>query len=601
MKKIVNIGSVVDDGRGDYLRRGGEKINENFNELYYNLGDGETPHSAGAWKAWDSSEGELNIEFGQSFAINTYSAPGVVNLPKGSVEDYNKVIKIRDIWGSFSRYPLTVTSSTSDTLKGSPLPVIFNKDLQDLEFVYCPPGRWEYAENKFVDKIQTSDLSTVIREQIIAKENQIDFLNVFGSNSYNKNNTEVYLRGNILYYATDGVFNKETAEYGSPDGDELGPLNGTDIRLKSSCEAGDIITVVSYLDGVSSWKSSYSKKLVKILDKSISNGESKEGFTYIMDLKDHRIPLKSFGILESDSINPFSVEVLVNGTQLVSELETGDISAFCEGSIAGNIEACVAEGNVWNYGTSDYYFESDENGKLIAIVFPKNLEHNDLVIIRWFNNNIGTTLEIEQITTELDDRYISSGDVIGLSGRIEYNDTSKPEQSSVVPVEDDPYFKVSSVYNLFDIFHPKGTIYENAHNPNNPAKYMGLGTWVRYAEGRTLVGWDYNEDNTIFNLNQNDKDPQGNPSKTAGGDIGEMYKRLINSNIPRLESNEIVLIKDPNGNIIIGGCQYDPDSEGPAFDKYSEEKITINTETQEGLEIEIIQPSRTVYRWIRVA
>lgn len=601
MKQIINIGSVVDDGRGDYLRKGGDKINNNFADLYDNLGDGENPHAAGAWKTWDSSAGELELKFGQSFAVNTYSAPGTVRLPKGTAQDYNKVIKLRDIWGSFSRYPLTVIPATGDTLKGSSTPAVFNKDLQDLEFVYCPPGRWEYAENKFVDKIQTSDLSTVIREQIVATEGQIDFLNVFGSNSYNKNNTEVYLRGNILYYATDGIFNKDTAEYGSPDGAELGPLNGTDIRLKTPCEEGDVITIVSYLDGVSSWKSSYSKKVLRIIDKTITNDESVQGFTYVMDLKDHKIPLKAFGILESDSVNPFSAEVLVNGVQLTSELEVGSIAAFCEGFDTDNEEACIANGGTWNYGTADYYFEHDITGKIVAIVFPKNLEHNDIVSIRWFNNNIGTTLEIDQIKEELDDRYINSGETLSITGRIAYTDTSKPEQKTVIQVEDDPYYKVSSLYQFFDIIYPLGTIYENAHNPNNPGKYMGIGTWVRYAEGRALVGWDSDEGNAIFNLNQNDLDPQGNPSKTAGGDVGEMYKRLIASNIPRLDSNEIVLIKDQNGSIIIGGCQFDPDEQGPAFDKYREDKITINTDTQKGLEFEIIQPSRTVYRWVRVA
>ena len=49
MKQNINIGNVVDDGTGDYLRKGGIKINENFDELYYELGDGDVPYSAGAW------------------------------------------------------------------------------------------------------------------------------------------------------------------------------------------------------------------------------------------------------------------------------------------------------------------------------------------------------------------------------------------------------------------------------------------------------------------------------------------------------------------------------------------------------------------------
>ena len=50
MKQLIKIGNVVDDGTGDYLRKGGEKINANFTEIYTKLGDGDTPHASGAWK-----------------------------------------------------------------------------------------------------------------------------------------------------------------------------------------------------------------------------------------------------------------------------------------------------------------------------------------------------------------------------------------------------------------------------------------------------------------------------------------------------------------------------------------------------------------------
>lgn len=50
MKQDIKIGQAVDDGSGDYLRKGGQKINDNFDELYYELGDGDVPFAAGAWK-----------------------------------------------------------------------------------------------------------------------------------------------------------------------------------------------------------------------------------------------------------------------------------------------------------------------------------------------------------------------------------------------------------------------------------------------------------------------------------------------------------------------------------------------------------------------
>ena len=40
--QTIGIGSVADDGTGDTLRTAGDKINDNFNEIYTSLGDGST-------------------------------------------------------------------------------------------------------------------------------------------------------------------------------------------------------------------------------------------------------------------------------------------------------------------------------------------------------------------------------------------------------------------------------------------------------------------------------------------------------------------------------------------------------------------------------
>jgi len=41
-KQTINIGSVADDGTGTTIRAGGDLINDNFNEIYTELGDGTT-------------------------------------------------------------------------------------------------------------------------------------------------------------------------------------------------------------------------------------------------------------------------------------------------------------------------------------------------------------------------------------------------------------------------------------------------------------------------------------------------------------------------------------------------------------------------------
>ena len=56
MKQSLNIGNMVDDGTGDYLRQAGLKINNNTDELYFQLGDGTFPHAAGAWKTYSSTQ-----------------------------------------------------------------------------------------------------------------------------------------------------------------------------------------------------------------------------------------------------------------------------------------------------------------------------------------------------------------------------------------------------------------------------------------------------------------------------------------------------------------------------------------------------------------
>ena len=40
--QTIGIGTVADDGTGDSLRIAGDKINDNFNEIYTALGDGSS-------------------------------------------------------------------------------------------------------------------------------------------------------------------------------------------------------------------------------------------------------------------------------------------------------------------------------------------------------------------------------------------------------------------------------------------------------------------------------------------------------------------------------------------------------------------------------
>ena len=101
MKQLVELGSTVDDLSGDYLRVGGTKINNNFEEAYFELGDGDKFHAAGAWKTHKGSDsGTLNVEFGDAWIVDTSGGLVTVMLPQNPTPlDYGKVIKIKDVIG----------------------------------------------------------------------------------------------------------------------------------------------------------------------------------------------------------------------------------------------------------------------------------------------------------------------------------------------------------------------------------------------------------------------------------------------------------------------------------------------------------------------
>ena len=70
--------------------------------------------------------------------------------------------------------------------------------------------------------------------------------------------------------------------------------------------------------------------------------------------------------------------------------------------------------------------------------------------------------------------------------------------------------------------------------------------------------------------------------------------------IPELQSSDRVLVKDDTGSIIIGGCQVDPDAAGPAFTKYREDIVKVNSGNADPSMMGILPPYRTVHRWLRV-
>lgn len=604
MKQSLKIGNAVDDGSGDYLRNGGLKINNNFDDLYFQLGDGTNPHAAGAWKTHDVSVdgGSFNAVMGRSYTVNTSGGRCSIQLPKGTSVEYNFVIRLRDVFSTWQVNPVSISPAIGDTIKGSPNSVEITRNLADLELVYCAPGRWEYIDNKQVDRISNNDIATVAKKAFIATEGQTDFVDMFDGVDYNIANLQVFHRGNLLTYSVDDVFDVNTAEFGSIGSapGEIVALDGKTIRLKIPCVEGDTVVIQTFMDGLGQWRSSYNRRQLRMLDAAYTDKTSIAGSLFVGDLKTKKtITIEELGISTSTPINPNACEVYLNSTLLYQAGTAGLPEYKCTIDGYEDSESCTIGGGDWVESFTDYLFNTDDSNRVESISFDLEFEDSDILAVVWYNNDIGTTMTIDEILDETNTIYVSQGSPLEITGNVRITDEVKPFAPNVEPVP--PSFIVpGSVSSIFDLVYPVGTIYENTVNPNNPATYMGFGVWQRL-ENTVLVGWS-SEQGTRFNLNNNDLDSVGNMNSTAGGTGGSTQTHISESQVPKLKTDDKVLIEDPNGPIVVGGCMVDPDASGPAYTKYREDQATINKLFDPvGQPVDTMPPYLVVHRWMRIS
>ena len=89
--QTIGIGTVADDGTGDSLRAAGDKINDNFNEIYTALGDGSTLSSTAITALNSADENrlvtvgatttELDGEANLTFNGSTLTVTGNITVP----------------------------------------------------------------------------------------------------------------------------------------------------------------------------------------------------------------------------------------------------------------------------------------------------------------------------------------------------------------------------------------------------------------------------------------------------------------------------------------------------------------------------------------
>ncbi|MGL4522759.1 MAG: phage baseplate protein [Bacilli bacterium] len=601
MKQTIGIGNIVDDGTGDYLRLGGEKINNNFNDLYAELGDGQVPYPAGAWK--NHTAAALSPKFGQSFNLNTTTNQIRVTLPEGRPADYGRVIKLRDVWGTWSANPVIIEPSGTNTIKGGSTSSRLYRDLQDVELVFVSPGNWEYLNNKLVSRLSNSDGATVAKKEFIATQDQTDFIDVFGEAPYNTNNIEVYRRGNMLYYGDDFSAESDFGSVGTADA--VVALDGRTIRLRAPCNAGDTITIVTYLDDLAVFKTSYVAKTIQVFDANyegtLETDENKDQI-FIGDLSKKKVwNLSDFGLTDTDGqMNPFSTEVQINGRNLV-KAGTALLPAFiCEKDTGADFSivsesSCVADGGKWEESGIDFSVIKDQFDKFTQVKIQEPLKSGDMLTVKWYNNDIGSVMEWEEIKANADNFYLNNEYRFVRKNRIRYNDYADPNPCNVETIaEVETNIKFSDITSLLMSVYPVGSVYMNAHNKNNPAEYMGFGIWVPYAKGQSIVGWD---DGSTAHFTNYTGDC--GTVKSPGGSGGHVEHEIQQNEVPQVSSDDEVLIKDPNGDVLIGQCLLDPDDQGPGYRSYREDKLSSNV-NKGGVNISLLQPFVTVAAWLRV-
>ena len=603
MKQTIGIGSVVDDGTGDYLRKGGEKINSNFSELYQSLGDGQMPHPAGAWKKHTFTDGaELRPKFGEAFSIDTTRGGVRVILPTGTADDYGKVVKIRDVWGVWGTNNVTIQASGANTIKGGSSSRRLYRDYQDIELVLASPGSWEYLDNKMINKLSASDVPTVARKEFIAIKDQTDFVNIFGETPFNVRNIEVYRRGNLLFYGNEFSADSDFGSPGSQPG-QLVALDGKSIRLKVKCNQGDVITIVTYLDDLAVYRTSYISRTLTVYNTD-SHRVAIPGQTWVGDLSKKKVwDLHDFGLDESDGqMNPFATEAQINGRNLTLA-GTGGLPAFmCESKTTGehmdveSEDGCVLAGGDWVESGIDFSVMKDALGRLNKLKIYETLEDGDLLTVRWYNNDIGTIMGKDEIREFTDEIYLNAEAQFTRQNKIRYNDYNNPTpETAEIDTNVDTNIRLADVNTLLETVYPIGSVYMNAHNKNNPRDYMGFGVWVPYARGKAIVGWvDGTDGNFSYYQTQ-----AGGRLVSPGGAGGNVNHTIANNEIPQVASTDEVLIKDDNGAIVIGQCLLDPDDSGPGYHTYREDPLNSNVGSG-ATPISLLQPYVTVASWLRV-
>ena len=265
-KQLINIGSNPNDGTGDTLRQGADKVNDNFNEIYSVIGVGNTlnaPQSigyadvAGVATAAQGITGSPNITVGLCSAttltgdltgdvtgnLTGYaSTSGVSTVSQGLTGSPD--ISVGNIVGTGATFTGIVTASqldgqlNSSNLTGQ-LPVLDGSNLTNV--IATGSGVDIYDDGNIVGTAVTINLGTNIKATPV-----VAGITTINSEQFSHTDVGIHTLANVGVGTTNPTYQLTVggsgASFISSTRYNNQPLNFNDNAWVSSSSTGDIVT-----------------------------------------------------------------------------------------------------------------------------------------------------------------------------------------------------------------------------------------------------------------------------------------------------------------------------------------------------------------------
>ncbi len=452
-KKHINVGSIVDDYTGDYLRKGGIKINDNFDDIYSELGDTNILHPAGAWKTFvastDPNENDLYIEFGAEYCIDTTNGEVHVYLPKITDNPLGRAIKLCDPFGSWYLNNVTIHAANGDTINKDAMTVHLDREFQLVSMMSTHYNDWKYIQGEYLDHIDTSQ-KTIRKLSFILDNNHSG--GFFVGDFTEPAALNVYLNGVLLYYSDGaGLGPTGNSDYGSAYIDDNSPNDGLlpllhsssreNIQLRNGIfKAGDSVIIDVFSSDYTPTRTSYNRCSVLITNSDLNDtpGQSINLYKYL-DTNTNSfidVPLTEFGLSDIYSITPGNFQLYYNGVLLNS-------SGMANNPPGIQYQLNYTNGNYESVDISLPYVYAPPAGDptIRTVTSSGAIEGNDIVHYVAFTKP--TTEIIDDLAISITDVTTTSGDYGADLSLLVYSDGVTYDSGSLVIPENTTSFSIS--------------------------------------------------------------------------------------------------------------------------------------------------------------